>query len=145
LSIQSDIIDKIIAVIAADVPEITDTNWEKVYLATTDIQDHEIPIAQLWDISQSIEHQQGRVLVTWSLSLELIIKNLIAYPADQKVLLELREKVLLALWAQPNLGIPGVIHMVYNGNVTDLHLLEPHFITRIDFDVLFYDNLTGSC
>jgi hypothetical protein len=38
-----------------------------------------------------------------------------------------------------------VVHLVYNSNITDLHLVEPYYIARLDFDVQFYDNLTGSC
>jgi hypothetical protein len=92
-----------------------------------------------------MQHQRGRILVNWALSLELVMKSLESGAVDQSTLWTLRRDIQLALWNEPNLGIPGVVHMIYTGNVTDLHLIEPYYIARIDFDVQFYDNLTGSC
>jgi len=144
LSIESDIADAIVAVVTT-VTEVKTINFDKIILATSDFRDHELPAVQLWDVFQSVEHQRGRILVSWSLSLELIMKSLTTGSVVQKDLWELRRKIQLALWANPNLGIPGVVHMVYTGNITDLHTVEPYYISRLDFDVLYYDNLTGSC
>lgn len=144
MSIESDITDAIVAVVTT-VTEVKTINFDKIILATSDFRDHELPAVQLWDVFQSVEHQRGRILVSWSLSLELIMKSLTTGSVVQKDLWELRRKIQLALWANPNLGIPGVVHMVYTGNITDLHTVEPYYISRLDFDVLYYDNLTGSC
>jgi len=144
LSIESDIADAIVAVVTT-VTEVKTINFDKIILATSDFRDHELPAVQLWDVFQSVEHQRGRILVSWSLSLELIMKSLTTGSVVQKDIWELRRKIQLALWANPNLGIPGVVHMVYTGNITDLHTVEPYYISRLDFDVLYYDNLTGSC
>ena len=144
MSIESDITDAIVAVVTT-VTEVKTINSDKIILATSDFRDHELPAVQLWDVFQSVEHQRGRILVSWSLSLELIMKSLTTGSVVQKDLWELRRKIQLALWANPNLGIPGVVHMVYTGNITDLHTVEPYYISRLDFDVLYYDNLTGSC
>jgi hypothetical protein len=144
LSIESDIADAIVAVVTT-VTEVKTINFDKIILATSDFRDHELPAVQLWDVFQSVEHQRGRILVSWSLSLELIMKSLTTGSVVQKDLWELRRKIQLALWANPNLGIPGVVHMVYTGNITDLHTVEPYYISRLDFDVLYYDNLTGAC
>lgn len=144
MSIESDIADAIVAVVTT-VTEVKTINFDKIILATSDFRDHELPAVQLWDVFQSVEHQRGRILVSWSLSLELIMKSLTTGSVVQKDIWELRRKIQLALWANPNLGIPGVVHMVYTGNITDLHTVEPYYISRLDFDVLYYDNLTGSC
>lgn len=144
MAIETDIMDAIVARVAT-VPEIITINSDKIVLATSDFQDHEIPAVQIWDLAQVVEHQRGRILVNWALSLEIIIRSLETGIASQRDLWELRRKIQLALWDQPNLGIPGVVHMIYTGNITDLHLLEPNYIARIDFDVQFYDDLTGSC
>ena len=144
MSIESDIADAIVAVVTA-VPGIKSVNFDKVLLTTSDFRDFELPAVQLWDVAQTIQHERGRILVSWSLSLELIMKSLTSGEVIQKDLWELRRTIQLALWANPNLGIPGVVHLVYSGNVTDLHTVEPYYISRIDFDVQYYDNLTGSC
>lgn len=144
MSIETTIVDKIIQVVDA-VPAIAYVSFDKIKLATSDFGAHELPAVQIWDNGQQVTHERGRVQKSWNLSLELIMKSDVSGLVDQKMLFELRRDLEQALWAQPNLGIPGVIHMVYTGNISDLHLLEPFYIARIDFAVLFYDNLTGSC
>lgn len=145
MSLESEICDKIISTIQSDVPEIKYISFDKIKLSTSDFRDFELPAVQIWDISQSAKHERGRILITWSISLEIIMKSNETGVASQKDLWELRRKIQLALWKKPNLEIPGVVHLVYNSNITDLHLVEPYYIARLDFDVVFYDNLTGSC
>jgi len=144
MTIESDIIDKIVDICLA-VPGINYVSFDKIKLATGDFAAHEIPAIQIWDNGQAIFHERGRVKVEWNISLELIMKSDFSGVVDQKALMALRRTIALALWAKPNLGIPGVIHLVYTGNTSDLHLLEPFYVARIDFAVMFYDNLTGSC
>jgi len=145
VSIESDIVDKIVSIITVDVPEVLYVSFDKIKLATSDFAPHELPAVQIWDSGQTPTHERGRIRVDWNLSLELIMRSEIVGVVDQKGLFELRRKIQQALWAVPNLGIPGVVHLVYTGNISDLHLLEPFYISRIDFAVQFYDNLTGSC
>lgn len=144
MSIESDIVDKIVTIVdgAASINYIS---FDKIKLATSDFQAHELPAVQIWDNGQQIAHERGRILVDWALSLELIMKSDVSGVVDQKALFELRREIELALWAIPNLGIPGVVHLVYTGNISDLHLLEPFYIARIDFTVKYYNSLTGSC
>lgn len=145
MTIESDIIDKIIDIVQVSVPEVRYVSFDKIKLATSDFAPHELPAVQIWDSGQIPTHERGRIRVDWNLSLELIMKSEISGEVNQKALFDLRRKIQLALWAVPNLGIPGVIHLVYTGNISDLHLLEPFYVARIDFVVQFYDNLTGSC
>ncbi len=144
MSIESDIVDAIVAVVEA-IPELNYVSFDKIKLATNDFAAHELPAVQIWDGGATATHEQGRVRVKWSLSLELIMKSEIGGIVDQKGLFELRRKIQLALWEKPNLGIPGVVHLQYTSNISDLHLLEPFYIARIDFIVDYYDSLTGSC
>jgi hypothetical protein len=127
------------------VPEVVKINSDRIILATSDFRDYELPAVQIWDMAQRIDHQRGRILVNWSMSIEIVMKSLESGTVYQTTLWDLRRKIQLALWAEPNLGIPGVVHMIYTGNVTDLHLMEPYYVARIDLDVQFYDELTGSC
>lgn len=144
MSIESDIIDKIVLILDA-MPELNYVSFDKIKLATSDFSSFELPAVQIWDTGATIKHERGRALVTWGMSLELIMKSEITGEVDQKGLFELRRKIQLALWEKPNLGVPGVVHLIYTANISDLHLLEPYYIARIDFAVLYYDSLTGSC
>ncbi len=80
----------------ATVSRILIINTDRVLLATSDFRDHELPAVQIWDIAQSPEHQRGRILVTWSISVEIIMKSLEAGAVQQSDLWELRRKVQLA-------------------------------------------------
>jgi len=144
VAIETQIIDAIVSRIQT-VPEIVTINSDRIVLATSDFQDHEIPAVQIWDLAQSIQHQRGRILVNWSISIEIILRSLESGAASQRSLWDLRRKIQLALWEEPNLNLPGVVHMIYTSNITDLHLVEPNYIARLDLDVQFYDELTGSC
>lgn len=141
---EGDIADALVAKVSAVTGLVTVT-FDRVRLAAADFREDEIPAVQMFDVGQSIEHSRGRILVTWNIALELIMKTLIGGVVDQKALWAKRREIQLALWENPNLGIPGVVHLIYTGNVTDLHLLEPYYIARMDFAVLYYDELTGSC
>ena len=145
MSIESDIVDKIVDICTNDVSGLNYVSFDKIKLATSDFEPHEMPAVQIWDNGQQVKHERGRIQVTWNLSLELIMRSEITGEVDQKGLFEKRREIQLALWDKPNLGIPGVIHLIYTGNITDLHLLQPNYIARIDFAVLYYDELTAAC
>lgn len=144
-AIESTIADALVAQISAGVPSLKVVNFDRVRLGIEDFQSHEIPAVQIYDVGQANTHVRGQKEVLWSLALELIMRSSFSGTVDQKALWDLRRDIELAIWATPNLGVSEVIHLVYTGNLTDLHLLDPYYIARIDFDVKFRDDLTGSC
>lgn len=145
MSIESDIVDKIVSIVTNDVSGLNYVSFDKIKLTTSEFEPHELPAVQLWDNGQTVKHEQGRILVDWNLSLELIMRSEITGEVDQKGLFEKRREIQLALWDKPNLEIPGVVHLIYTGNISDLHLLQPSYIARLDFAVRYYDALTGTC
>ena len=71
---------------------------------------------------------------------------------DQGVLLDRKfevkkkigENVRLDLGQEP--ATTGrFIHMAYRGSLTDLHLIPPMFMARLDFDALYEEPYTGIC
>lgn len=144
MSIESAIVDAIVAKVAA-VPGITTVAFDEVKISFDDFQETELPAVQIWDNGQIIKHENRRVRVDWAMSLELIMKSDIAGVVIQKDLFEKRREIQLTLFARPNLDIPGVIHMVYVGNISDLHFLKPYYIARLDIIVQYYDELVGTC
>jgi len=144
-AIESEIADALVAQISAGVPALNSVSFDKIKLAIDEFQPYEIPAVQIYDIGQDIVHMRGRKEVEWAIAIEIILKNTVAAIADQKSLWDLRRDVELAIWATPNLGIPKVIHAIYTGNVTDLHLLEPYYVARMDMSIKYNDDLTGSC
>ncbi len=143
--LEEIICDKILLIIQTDVPEVKTSTFLDVKSTITDFNESALPAVQIWDVAQEIEHQRGFALVTWVLNLELVMKSTSDKAITQRDLWELRRQIELALWDKPNLEIPGVIHMLYRNNLTDLHLLKPFHTATMEFQVLFRRKLTGSC
>lgn len=143
-AIESTIADTLVTKVST-VAALKVVNFDRVRLAIEDFMNHEIPAVQMYDVGQANTHVRGRKEVIWSIALEIIMKTSTAGNVDQKALWDLRRDIELAIWDQPNLGITEVIHLIYTGNITDIHLLDPYYIARMDFDVKFRDDLTGSC
>ena len=145
---ESDIADALVGIVSA-VAGINTVTFDRVKASVSDYLEHEVPAVQIYDIGQSVEHQRGRILVSWALSLELVMKSYTSGGTitviDQKALWDKRREIQQAIWDKPNLGLPTVVHSILNGNITDLHMNLPYYIARIDFDVQFYDDLTGAC
>ena len=137
------IANEIKSVIETEIPTLKVVNFEDVKLAISDFADHELPAVQIWDAAQTIQHERHRILVNWSISVEIIMKSSENGAISQSDLWEMRRAVQRAIWKRPNLGIPGVVHSIYVGNVTDLHMVDPYYVSRIDLDVQFYDNLVS--
>jgi len=127
------------------VTELKTINTNRILISIHDFNDHEIPAVQLFSLGESIVHERGRALRSWSMTLELIMKSLVTGSVTQYDLWDLGRKLEQALWLNPNLKIPGVVHLVYTGNINDIHTMEPYYILQQNFDVLYYDNLTGAC
>ena len=119
--------------------------FDKIRLTAGDFQDHEIPACQLIDVGETIEHERSRAKKTWQISLELVMKPNEFGEVVQEDLWDLQYDVERALWANPNLGIPGVIHLRYIGSQTDLHMLDPYYFARLDFECIYYEALVDEC
>ena len=119
--------------------------FDKIRLYTSDFNDSEIPAAQFIDVSEQITHERSRVQRRWSISLEVIHKATENEYISQKDMWNLEYQIARQIWKNPNLGIPGVVHCQYTANSTDLHLLEPFYMLRMDFDVVYYEHLVSDC
>lgn len=143
-STKSKIADALVAVMES-MPVFKYVAFDKVRLYTSDFKDFELPAAQFIDVSESIQHERNRVLRTWTLSLEVIHKPTENEFVSQQDMWNLEYQIGRKIWATPNLGITNVIHCRYTSNSTDLHLLEPFYLLRMDFDVLYYEHLVSDC
>jgi len=128
-----------------DMPILNYVAFDRVRLYTSDFKEDEIPAAQFIDVAEQITHERNRTLRTWSISLEVIHKSTPDGYVDQQFMWNLEYQIGRKIWAQPNLGIPGVIHCRYISNATDLHMMEPFYLLRMDFDVLYYEHLVSDC
>ena len=129
------------------VKRINYLSFDKVKLLASDFSEYEIPAIQLIDVSETVEHEMGRAKKTWQIALELLLKGGSSGEVSQQDLWDLQYEVERKLWQRNklNLGIKGVVHLRYLGSSTDLHLLEPYYFSRMDFEVLYYEALVRDC
>lgn len=146
MSKKSDILSKIVEVLEALVPnDIKEVNYQVIKLTNDDFEEWQLPAIQLIDQGEAVEHEQGRARKAWDIVLEILLKSSEAGTVNQQVMFDLQHLVERTLWENPQLGIPGVIDMKYNGSQTDLHLLAPMYYVRMDFTVRYYDPLVSTC
>jgi len=141
---KSKIADAILAKLDG-ISRIKYKSFDRIRLSRDDFSEVQTPAIQLIDVNETVEHEQSRAKKTWTIALELVLKETQYEPVNQQDLWNLAYEVERALWADPNLSIPGVIHLRYIGSQTDLHLLEPYYFTRLDFEVLYYEPLVRQC
>jgi hypothetical protein len=127
------------------VPGVQTVEFDRIRLLASDFNDMQLPGIQLIDIGTSVLHEHARAKKTWRITLELVMKENEHGIVSQEDLWNFVYKVERALWRNPNLQIPGVLQMTYVGNTTDLHLLQPYYLAKLDFDVLYYEDLVRPC
>jgi len=118
-------------------------NWKKIWLLDSDFNDYQIPAIQIYDTGTRNEHQGGRIQATMALSVELVLKQTSAGVVSQADLFDKVEEIESVIGANINLGINGMLHLRYIGDVTDLHTVDPYYIARLDFEAIYLKSFTG--
>lgn len=138
-------IAKALTTVLEGMPVLNYVAFDRVRLYTSDFRENELPAAQFIDVTEQIVHERNRVQRTWSISLEVVHKSTENGYVSQQTMWNLEYQIARKIWEVPNLGIPGVLHCRYIANSTDLHLMEPFYLLRMDFDVLYYEHLVSDC
>jgi hypothetical protein len=129
----------------ATITELKYICFDRVRMLASDFQDWEIPAVQLIDYGDDNEHSQRRALKRWNVSLEIVMGDKTTGIINQKNLWDLEQKIEETLFSQPNLVIPGVVHMILLGSTTDLHTLAPFYTARIDIQIEYFQPLVDVC
>ena len=143
-STKSLIADALVSILES-IPVFNYVSFDRIKLYVSDFKESDLPAAQFIDVSETITHERSRVLRRWTISLEIVNKATENEFINQKDMWNLEYQVSRKIWENPNLGIPRVIHCQYASNSTDLHLLEPFYLLRLNFDVLYYEALVSDC
>jgi hypothetical protein len=122
-------------------------SFDKIKLMQSDFADHEIPAVQVIDVAETVQHEQARTKNTWQLTLEIIDKSTENRSVGQVDMWNMEYQIKRALWADPTLGIKGqgFQHIRMIGSSTDLHILEPFYFARLDFEALYYEHIVRDC
>jgi len=142
-STKSKIADKILEKLTGI--DIKYKSFDRIKVNIADFGEHELPGVQIIDINETIIHEQSRARKTWNLTLEIVMKQTFERVVNQQSLWDLMYQIERKLWQEPSLGIPGVLHLVYIGNQTDLHTIDPYYIGKLDFLVEYYEHLVRDC
>jgi hypothetical protein len=143
-SIRTQIAEKLVTVLSA-ITDIKSVAYDNIKMLASDFQDWEIPAIQIIDLGDDNQHEQRRARKTWNFTLELVMGNKTTGIISQKDLWNLLQKIEIALFQTPNLGIAGIIHMILLGSTTDLHMLMPFYTARLDMQILYYQPLVDIC
>lgn len=131
--------------ILRELPQLKTVDFQHVRLYSSDFNESELPALQFIDLTESVRHELSRAVRTWKVSLEIIHKSTENEYINQSDLWNLEYQISRKIWATPDLGVKGVQHCVYTSNSTDLHLLQPFYLLRMDFDIVYYEHLVNDC
>lgn len=124
-------------------PWVKLVSWKKLRIGVSDFRETELPAIQFYGTGQDMKHQHGKLEVTWRISIEVLLKSKCTGELDMGDLFDKQQEVEQVIGANPNLGIPGVIHFRYIGNQSDLYTILPIYYTRLDFECIFHKPYSG--
>jgi len=143
-SVRSKIADALLARLAL-VTDLKYRAFDVVRLQASDFQDYEIPAVQIIDLAELNTHEMKRGKKDWNLVIEVIVGPTESAAVTQQTLWDLMQLIEETVWAVPNLGLSEVIHMKLLTTSTDLHLMAPFYLGRIELSVMYYQPLVGTC
>jgi hypothetical protein len=127
-----------VAAAVSGVRQIKTVVTDRVMLTSDDFGEVQLPAVQFIDLVEPSEHEKTRTIRRWNFALELIMKPTQWDQVTQHDLWNLSELIIRAVGQNPNFGIPGVIHVEYLQSETDLHVVESHYIAKLNFRALYY-------
>jgi len=127
-----------VAAAVSGVRQIRTVVTDRVMLNSDDFGEVELPAVQFIDLVEPSEHEKTRTKREWNFALELVMKSTQWETVTQHDLWNLSELIIRAIGQNPNFGIPGVIHVEYLQSETDLHMVESHYIAKLNFRALYY-------
>jgi hypothetical protein len=126
--------------------------YEKIKLLSSDFRASELPAIQFYDSGRGFKHSQGRIEVEWGITIEIVMKRTSSDAVDQGLLLDRSEEVERKIGENVELGlasnapiIGNVVHVKYLNAITDLHTVDPYFISLLNFSVNYFKPYTGIC
>lgn len=121
--------------------------WKNIRLAASEFRDHEIPCIQIYAPKQFHEHSQRRVLTTMIVHVELVLKQKVSGIVDIEECMDKRQEIEQKIGENVQLRLinSGIVHVKYVISEDDFHTIKPFYVTRLDFEVLYYKPYVGAC
>jgi hypothetical protein len=144
MGIRSDIFTALAAKLAT-LPWAKTVNWEKVRLMASDIAQHEVPFVQFYAPFSRHEHVTQTIESVWTISIEIVDVQSSTRTVNQKDLFDKMEDVIALIGDDPTLQIPRLVHLTLASEETDVHLIEPYYYARLDFEARLIQPYTANC
>ncbi len=138
-------ISQALVVKLADVTALKSRSFDTIRLQSADFQEWELPGVQIIDLGEINIHEGRQTRKQWTLAIELVMGPLTASTPTQTDLWDLMETIENTIFTDPNLGVPGMIHMQLLGSSTDLHFMLPYYLGRIELLAEYRQPLLGAC
>ena len=151
MSIQRKIFENLKSILTAELSWANYVEYETIKLLSSDFHAHEFPAIQIFDAGESATNLQALTENVLTISIEIVMTRTTTELVDQGLLLDRKLEVKRAVGKDPTLGIVStpsegsMKHIQYVGGVTDLHVLEPHYLARLDFEALFNEPFVREC
>jgi len=118
---------------------------ENIRLSFSELGEHEVPYIQVYDNGQVFEHQRGEVLTRWQVAVELVLRSASENQVNMRTLLDKRQEIEQCIGSKVNLGIPGVINVLYLSNTPDIQIVKPFYVTTLLFEVVYRKRYVSDC
>lgn len=118
---------------------------EEIILGFSETEEAEVPLIQVYGLGQRMIHERGRLKVSWTIIVELVLRSSYSNVVNMRTLLDRRQDIEQKIGSRVNLGVPSVINVLYNGNSDDIRLVKPYYVTELEFQVEYYKPYTGQC
>jgi len=126
-------------------PWVKVVETENIKLGFSELGDHELPYIQVYDNGQVFEHQRGEILTRWQVAVELVLRSSSLDVVNMRTLLDKRQDVEQCIGANVNLGIAGVINVLYLSNTPDIQVVKPFYVTTLLFEVVYRKRYVSDC
>lgn len=126
-------------------PWVKVVETENIKLGFSELGDHELPYIQVYDNGQVFEHQRGEILTRWQVAVELVLRSSSLDVVNMRTLLDKRQDVEQCIGAKVNLGIAGVINVLYLSNTPDIQVVKPFYVTTLLFEVVYRKRYVSDC
>lgn len=129
----------------ATLPWVKKVETEEIKLGFSEMGDHEVPFIQIYDNGQVFEHQRGEILTRWQVAVELVLKSSFAETVNMRTLLDKRQELEQCIGSNVNLGVQGVINVLYLSNTPDIQVVKPFYVTTLLFEVVYRKRYVSDC
>ena len=118
---------------------------ENIRLGFSELGEHEVPFIQIYDNGQVFEHQRGEILTRWQIAVELVLRSASENQVNMRTLLDKRQDIEQNIGSKVNLGIPGVINVLYLSNTPDIQIVKPFYVTTLLFEIVYRKRYVSDC